>query len=260
MESQPDNLQEAAPQTETGKNDVTPYIAPSGNKPSNISLLAGAEGKILITGAVLAGIFFAYIGLLFWINPEKAQKLLGLTAVELMVGRAAGMLYGYRMALGHYVVIPVVAVVETIFVLFFYPLFALSCKQLRILKPLQNTFDKIHEKAEKNEPFVRRYGLIGLFAFVWFPLWMTGPAVGSAIGYLIEMPARKNIAAVLGGTYTSILCWALLLHNLNQQVAEYGEYAIMVMTAAVIGAIIGGHLLARAKKIHSGNNSHDAKQ
>jgi uncharacterized membrane protein len=234
------------------QDNAVPYITPA-NKGNSVSfsLLRSAEGKILLTGATLAAIYLAYLAMMFITQPAMAHILIGLTAVELMVGRAAAMAFGYSMFLGHEVVIPVVAVVETIFVLIFYPLFVLSCSQLRVLRPIQRFFNKIHTQAVKRENFVRKYGLLGLFAFVWFPLWMTGPAVGSAIGHLLEMPARRNITAVLGGTYVAIICWGLLLHNFSEQLADYGSYAVMVLTAVIIGAVIAGHLLAKARNIRS---------
>jgi uncharacterized membrane protein len=223
------------------------YVTPDNGKTTGFSLLHSTEGKILLSGASMAAIYLAYLAMLFITEPAKAHILAALTVFELSVGRAAAMAFGYSMFLGHEVIIPIVAIVETIFVLIFYPLFVLSCRQLKLLRPIQKTFDKIHNQAIKREKFVRKYGLLGLFLFVWFPLWMTGPAVGSAIGYLIEMPAHKNIIAVLGGTYVAIICWGLLLHNLSEPLAQYGSFAVMVLTAAVVGAVIAGHLLSKAK-------------
>ncbi len=230
------------------QDNAVAYVTPDKNgNTAGFSLLRSTEGKILLTGAALAAMYLAYLAMMFITSPGKAQIYIALTAVELMVGRAAAMAFGYSMFLGHDVVIPIVMVVETIFVLMFYPLFVLSCRQLRVLRPIQRFFEKIHKQAVKKEDFVRKYGLLGLLAFVWFPLWMTGPAVGSAIGYLIEMPAHRNITAVLGGTYVAIICWGLLLHNFDEQLADYGSYAVMVLTAAIIGAVIAGHLLAKAR-------------
>jgi uncharacterized membrane protein len=229
------------------QDSLTACATPENHNTASFSLLHSTEGKILLTGATIAAIYLAYLAMLFITEPAKAHIIAALTVFELAVGRAAAMAFGYSMFLGHEVVIPIVAIVETIFVLIFYPLFVLSCRQLRLLRPIQKTFNKIHDQAVKREKFVRKYGLLGLFVFVWFPLWMTGPAVGSAIGYLIEMPAHRNIIAVLSGTYAAILCWGLLLHNLSEPLAQYGSFAVMVLTAAVAGAIIAGHLLSKAK-------------
>jgi uncharacterized membrane protein len=232
---------------ESMKEDVAPYIAPEGKKNGRFALLATTEGTVLLVGVGMAIVYLGYLAVLFIVQPLKAQIYTSLTLFELVVGRAASMAFGYSMLLKHREVIPLVMIVETIFIFLFYPLFVFSCRQLKVLKPVQKVFDNIHDQAIKRQDFVRKYGLIGLFAFVFFPLWMTGPAVGSVIGYLLEMPIYKTLTAVLLGNYVAVICWALLFHILGEQVAEYGSYAVMVLTAMVIGAIVGGHFLAKSK-------------
>jgi hypothetical protein len=99
---------------------------------------------------------------------------------------------------------------------------------------------------------VRRYGIIGLFAFVWFPFWMTGPVVGSVIGFLLGMRIWLNMTVVLTGTYVAIVGWAFLLRHFHKQVASYSSYAAMVLTALLIFVIIVGHLIYRT--LHNNKN------
>lgn len=209
------------------------------------SLLSSPEGCILLIGVALALIFTLWLGVKFVLTPDQAQVIIGLTAVAIMFGRAAGMAFGYSVLLGHGTVIPVSMIVETIIVLIFYPLFVFSWRHLLVFKWLRKFFDRIQKSAEKNKDFVRKYGIIGLFAFVWFPFWMTGPVVGCVIGFLLGLPAWINMLVVLGGTYVAIVCWALLLHTVNQQVAQYSPYAAMILMAVLVVVIIVGHFLQR---------------
>ena len=207
------------------------------------TLLSTPEGCILLIGVALALIYTLWLGVLFVTSPDRAQVLVGMTATAIMFGRAASMAFGYTVLLGHGTVIPVLIIVETIIVLIFYPLFVFSWRHLLVVKWLKKFFDRIQKAAEKNKDFVRKYGIIGLFGFVWFPFWMTGPVVGCVIGFLLGLPAWINMLAVLLGTYVAIVCWALLLHTVNQQVAQYSPYAAMILTAVLVVVIIAGHFL-----------------
>ena len=227
-------------------------------------LLSSPEGCILLLGVALALMYSFWLGIEFLYFPEEAQILIGMTATAIMFGRAAGMAFGYSLLLGHGTVIPVSMIIETILVLIFYPLFVFSWRHLLVLKPLKKFFNRIQKAAEANQDFVRKYGIIGLFAFVWFPFWMTGPVVGCVIGFLLGLPAWINILAVLGGTYIAITCWAILLHTVNQQVAHYSPYAAMILMAVLVVVIIVGHFLQKTlhenKIKHNSTNGNEPEQ
>ena len=226
-------------------------------KPDQIKttgLLSSSEGCIFLIGVALALIYTLWLGMKFISSPEQAQDLIGMTATGIMFGRAAGMAFGYTILLGHRIVIPVSMIIETIMVLIFYPLFVFSWRHLLVLKALKKFFDRIQKAAEANQDFVRKYGIIGLFAFVWFPFWMTGPVVGCVIGFLMGMRAWINMLVVLTGTYVAIIGWAFFLHTLHQQIASYSPYAAMILMAALIGIIIVGHFLQKTIHENKKNN------
>jgi uncharacterized membrane protein len=164
-------------------------------------------------------------------------------------GRAVSMSIGYAAGFGHALVIPVNMVVETILVLLFYPLFVFSLKKLVVIPALRNMVARAHQAAVQHEDKVRRYGIIGLFVFVWFPFWMTGPVIGSAIGYLLAFPVWLNLTVVLAGTYIAMVAWAYLLFHLQAQAADLGSWApaLIIMILVAVGLI--GYWLNR-KRIH----------
>jgi len=228
------------------------------------TLLSSPEGCILLIGVALALMYSFWLGIKFLYSPEEAQVLIGMTATAIMFGRAAGMAFGYSLLLGHGTVIPVSMIIETILVLIFYPLFVFSWRHLLVLKPLKKFFNRIQKAAEANQDFVRKYGIVGLFAFVWFPFWLTGPVVGCVIGFLLGLPVWINILAVLAGTYVAISCWGLLLHTVNQQVAHYSPYAAMILMVVLVVVIIVGHFLQRTlhenKSRHQVGDTSDSEQ
>jgi uncharacterized membrane protein len=232
--------------------DKSTYV-PKADQIKRTGLLSSPEGCVLLVGVGLALIYTLWLGVMFIISPDRAQLLVAMTATAIMFGRAAAMAFGYTALLGHGTVIPISMILETVMVLIIYPLFVFSWRHLLVLKWLRRFFDRIQKSAEANQDKVRRYGIIGLFAFVWFPFWMTGPVVGSVIGFLMGLPVWINMTVVLAGTYVAIFGWAFFLHTLNQQIASYSPYAAAILFVALIIIIIAGHFLQRT--IHENKKS-----
>jgi uncharacterized membrane protein len=219
------------------------------------TLLTSPEGRILLLGVAVAFLYTLWLVFKFINSPEQAQILIGMTATDIMFGRAAAMAFGYSLFLKHSLVITICIIVETILVLIFYPLFVFSWHHLLVIKWLRNTFDRIDRAAETHKDKIQRYGIIGLFVFVWLPFWMTGPVVGCVIGFLLGLKARFNIPVVLTGTYVAILGWAFILRRFHEHVAAYGSYAEIVIFAILIIVIIFGNLLHRTLQEKKKQNS-----
>jgi uncharacterized membrane protein len=215
---------------------------------SRAALLAGPEGRILLLGVTLTAAHLLWLGTEFLLEGEQSQILMATTATAAVFGRAAGLAFGYTMGLGHRTVIPICMIVETVMVLLFYPLFVFSWRHLLVIKRLKNVFDRIHSAAETHKDKVQKYGLIGLFAFVWFPFWMTGPVVGCVIGFLLGLRAWVNMVVVLAGTYVAIFVWALFLRQIHQRVAAYSSRAALVALVVLIVGVFLCHFLHRIRQ------------
>ncbi|MHC5061285.1 MAG: small multi-drug export protein [Planctomycetota bacterium] len=212
-----------------------------------VTLLHSPEGRLLLVGVALALGYTFWLGIMVLTSPADSQILVGITATQIMFGRAASMAFGYSLGMGGGTIIPVCIAIETILVLLFYPLFVLSLRHLLAVNWLNNIFERTRRAAEARKGVVQKYGIVGLFVFVWFPLWMTGPMVGCVIGYLLGLRMRLTLGAVLGGTYVAILGWAFFLRKFHDLVASYSSYAAMVlMTVLVIIIAVVGHLLHRS--------------
>ena len=164
-------------------------------------MVGSPEGHVLIIGIAMTLLYILWLAFQLFINPNDFQTLLGMTASEVVFGRIACMGIGYSMVISHARVILISIVLETILVLVFYPLFVFIWLQLLEIKWLKGLSDHTYKAAERHKDKVRKYGIIGLFMFVWLPFWMTGPVVGCMIGYLLGMRIWVNLITVLTGTY-----------------------------------------------------------
>lgn len=201
-------------------------------------LFHNPESRILIFGLGFAIIGMCVLALSWFWAPEKFHILVAMIATNIVFGRAAGLSVGYSMNLGHSIVMPVNMITETILVLLFYPLFVLSWKRLLVIPTLKNIIDRTSKAAEAHHEKIRKYGMLGLFIFVWSPFWMTGPMVGSAIGYLIGLTPLFTMTVVLSGTYLAIACWAILLFQIQDHIEKYSSYAPFFLLAVIILIVI----------------------
>ncbi len=207
------------------------------------SLLHTSEGRLLLLGLSLFAFMLLCFGIGWTLFPDETLVLAGMAGLNLLIGRAAGMSFGYAAGLGHDVVIPANMIVESIQVIVVYPLFVLSWTHLIDSKRWNATMSTMRSAAEARRATIQRFGLLGLVVFVFTPFWMTGPVVGSIIGYLIGLRMRTNLLAVLFSTYVAIGVWALLLNELSEWAAAYNHYAPYALVAAFALIALAGHFV-----------------
>ena len=171
-----------------------------------------------------------------------------MTIFNIIFGRAVSLSMGYASGYGHALVVSVNMWVETVLVLLFYPIFVFSMRKLVVFPKLKRFLDRTSAVAEHHYDKVQRYGIIGLFVFVWFPFWMTGPVVGSAIGYLLGFPAWLTMSVVLTGTYIAMGAWAYLMFDLQSRAAVLGSWAPALIIGLLIIFVLAGHWLNRRGK------------
>ena len=136
-------------------------------------------------------------------------------------------------------------IIESIQVLVVYPLFALTWTHLIDTPRWNAMIGHMQQSAEAHRGSIQRFGILGLFVFVFTPFWMTGPVVGAIIGFLIGLRARTNLAVVLTSTWVAIAVWALLLNELNRWAAAYNRYAPFALVLALVLLALTGRLMKR---------------
>jgi len=212
---------------------------PEVGKHRNARLLSSQEGLILLVGLGLAILYFMWLALGCPLVLERPEEALAITATQVILGRAAGMSLSYAMDVSPRVVVLFSMFVETASVLVFYPLFVLTWRRLLVINVLSGFMQRTRQVAEDHRDAVLRFGIPGLLFFVWLPFWMTGPLVGSVIGFLLGLRPWVNLTVVLTGTFLAIVSWAILLRKIHQLVVAYSPYAPVVLMATLIVIMVG---------------------
>lgn len=208
-------------------------------------LLTTVEGRLLLVGLVVSGMLMAALGLAWWLVPERTVTYVAMTGLNLFIGRAAGMSFGYVSGLDHIEVLPWNIIVESLQVLVVYPLFALGWNNLLDTSRWAATMSRLQAAAEAQRSTIQRYGIAGLFLFVFTPLWMTGPVVGAIIGLLIGFRPQTILLVVLPATYVAIGVWALLLNELSDWAGAWNHFAPFILVVAVVLITLAGNQIRK---------------
>ena len=217
-------------------------------RPAWRQLFRTTEGRILLLGIVFALVGLIIMGLVAFWSPQTTHMIGVLTFFNIIFGRAVSMSIGYAGGYGHALVVSVNIWVETVLVLLLYPLFVFSVQKMVVFPRLKRFLESTRAAAEQHHDKVRRYGIAGLFIFVWFPFWMTGPVVGSAIGYLLGFPAWLTLSVVLSGTYIAMGGWAFLMFGIHSRAAVLAPWAPTLIITVLILLVLAGYWLNRHKK------------
>jgi len=195
------------------------------------------EGRILILGLTLLGCFFILALFCAIFYSSYLQQILSITATNIIFGRMAGLSIGIASQMDTTLLIAFNLFIESIMVLIFYPLFVMSWNKLDLIsyQPLNQFMERSKKSAHKYEPVIKRYGVIGLILFVLTPFAMTGPVVGSFVGYLIGFPHYKTLLVVLFSTLVAIIIWVYLIKNFEETLIAYSD---MLMLGFFIAATI----------------------
>jgi len=201
------------------------------------SFLKHKEGKILLFGLTLLGLFFVLLFLSAIFAPDNTRPFLSITATNVIFGRMAGLSIGIASQMDITLLVAFNLFIESIMVLTLYPLFVLSWNKLELIsyKPLNEFLERSKVNAGKYEPLIKRYGIIGLILFVLTPFAMTGPVVGSFVGYLIGLSHRMTLFVVLLSTLIAIIIWVYLIKNFEEVLIQYSD---MIMSGFFIAAIL----------------------
>ena len=202
--------------------------------------ISSQAGKIFLTGILLFILYIGGIAGIYLYSSEDAYNLLVMTLSNLFFGRAAGISFGFTAHFSDITIMLINMFIEFLTVMLIYPLFVLSWEKSLDIKILRTFFIKVREQRVKYKDLFDKYGVYGLFLFVWFPFWMTGPVVGSLIGFLIGVKHYTTMFVVLGGTFLATAIWTYFLKELIHLLTYLSSYAGYILLGAfiVIGVVL----------------------
>lgn len=211
------------------------------------SFLKHTEGKILFLGLLFLGAYFMLLLLCALFFQDYLQEILSITATNVLFGRMAGLSIGVSAQMNTTFLVAFNLFIESTLVLILYPLFVLSWKKLDFVSyaPLSRYLENSKKNADRYEPLVKRYGVIGLILFVLTPFAMTGPVVGSFVGFLIGLRHRVTLTVVIVSTFIAILLWIYLIKHFEEMLVMYSDM-LMIGLFITVTVMVLWYLLKKA--------------
>ena len=201
------------------------------------------ELDILLLGLGCAMALVIWIAYLEFGDRSKAAQMMTAIGAHLMLGRAAGVsTASVSGQLSRPEIIVLGSLVEGMVVCLFFSAFCLSCKKLIHIPWLDSAVRNVRASARKQRRRLLGWGIPGLILFVWFPFLMTGPVVGSVIGYLLGMRPWVVVTTVMFGTTSAIISWTFLMGALNGWVERIGPWVPAVLVLIILTVIVAVRL------------------
>ena len=204
-----------------------------------------AEWWIFCVG-LLMSLFLVGVGWYFFESKPEMVKALSLAfAAHTFGGRAAGI--GLCIMNGFNVFWTIVYnfYLEILIICVAYSISILSINNYIHLRAIKYYAIKLDRKARNYKEKIEKYGWMGLFIFVMAPLPVTGPVVGSIVGYLLKFKIIKNFSASFLGTLAAIVIWTFFFDYLEQHL-----HIIRYILVAIISVVV----ISYAKEIKNAFN------
>jgi uncharacterized membrane protein len=179
------------------------------------------EVKILSAGLLLCALTGVYFIYLLFTDPGLYRVVSSTAIVHLMGGRAVGIATCLTAGISVFYTILYNFYLEVVIVLVAYGVIVLIMRNVIQPKLFHSAVRQAELTAQREKTKIKRYGAIGLFLFVMFPFFMTGPVVGAIIGYLLNYKASNNFLIVFSGTLASIVFYALVGNGVIDYVSQY---------------------------------------
>ena len=196
------------------------------------------EVKILFVGLVLTALTGIYLLYLLFTDPGLYKVLSSTAVIHVMGGRGLGILTCLSAGISLFYTILYNFFLEVVIVLIAYGIVVLVMRNIIQPKLFDGAVRKAELTAQSQKTKIKKYGSIGLFLFVMFPFFMTGPVIGAIIGYLLNYRAINNFLIVFSGTLASIMIYALIGNNIINFINQYIHIDVLKKWGGITIAVL----------------------
>ena len=196
------------------------------------------EVKILLLGLVLTTLTGFYFLYLLFTDPGLYKVLSSTAIIHLLGGRGLGIVTCLSAGISLFYTISYNFFLEVVIVLIAYGIVVLVMRNIIQPKLFDSAVRKAELTAQSQKTKIKKYGSIGLFLFVMFPFFMTGPVIGAIIGYLLNYKAINNFLIVFSGTLVSIMIYAFIGNNVINFINQYIHIDVLKKWGGIIIAVL----------------------
>lgn len=200
--------------------------------------LPSGEGTLFLTGCYMLILWITCIAMLWHYGYAVWLDILTIGFTHLLAGRAVSIAQGTQIGLPSYLLAFLVWYCDVMILLIIYPILIFSYKNLFERRFLQKHIKQVFDSAQKTATRLRRFKIIGVFIFVWFPFWTTGIVMGAILGFLLGLRTWVNIMTVSLGNGTAIICWVYAYDKIFDLLKGIDENIPLIITIILILTLI----------------------
>lgn len=124
-----------------------------------------------------------------------------------------------------------------------------------------NRIDTLRKTAERNKRIVEPFGVVGLWAFVFFPFWSTGALVGGVVGYLLGMRYPLILSTIFLAHCLSVVSVLMFMDAMKDIAESFDSGIAKFFPWIILGLLILITLIYRAlKTLRDRNKSHGTSE
>lgn len=210
------------------------------------------EELILRTGLGVVIVWLASCLVTARYAPDVCTGIFKQTGFHAMGGRLAGITSGLTTGLPGWLVVAVAFAADMTVVCLLYPVIIYSYERGARRWFMRGTIGSTVEAARSGRKKVRRWGIVGIVFFVWFPFYTTGPLIGAIIGYFLRLRAWVTLVSVGIGTLLAIVSWTALsdplLSWLEEVAKGFTAYVPWIIVVLVLVGFAAAWILRRMKR------------
>ena len=218
------------------------------NGTTSSALLRGDRGRIFVTGCAMLIAWMATIAILWRLQHHRWDDLLIMGFTQLMVGRAGAIAHATQAGFNVAMRVFLACYIDCMIVMIAYPILIFSYHNLLERRFFKQHMEPIFESARRSAARFRRSKIIGVFAFVWFPFFMTGVIAGSVLGYLLGLRPWVTIATVAVGTLSATVCWVFAYDTLFAWLGSVHRSIPIAVTAIIIVVLAVRRIMVERKR------------
>jgi len=206
------------------------------------------EGRIFVVGCCMIGLWLVTIAVLLHRGHAMWSQMLTMGFAHMLAGRAASIAQGTQAGMPS-ALIAVLATYTDVMVMFIvYPTLVFSYKHLFERPFFKKHMKPVFEAAQKKMTRLRRFEIVGVFLFVWFPFWMTGIIMGAVLGFLLGLRTWVNMTTVILGTLSAVIGWVYAYDALYTWGGRIHHAVPVTLTILIIFGLLAYRVLSRWRR------------
>ena len=193
------------------------------------------------------------------VQPEPYAQGWRLVLELLFLGRAVSIADGIASGFGRVYLLFQNGLEDVVLLLIVYPWVVAAYEGVSGRRLIRITVARVRRIAEANRSVVEPWGVMGLWAFVFFPFWSTGALVGSVVGYILGMRTWVVFMSVFTGHFLSVvsLVWFFDFTHETLSALEHGW--VRFLPWVVLAVLFFGTLAWRGLRKYIGRGGAQKK-